>query len=90
MTTTGYATADERRHWHRIEFAGWAIVAAVSAAAFTELVVFIHVRPLLAFLGIVAALDLPFCLDLIWRAGRADSTAASAGDRLPSSRRRPR
>lgn len=72
MVSTSYPTADQRRRWHRIELTSWAVVAGLAAAAFTLLVVFTHVTPLVAFLGTLVALDLPVCLDLIWRAGRED------------------
>ena len=79
MASTGHPTADQRTRWHRIELTGWAIVAVLSAASFAVLVTFTQVRPLLAFLGIVVALDLPFCIDLIWRAGRQDAAASAVG-----------
>jgi hypothetical protein len=72
MVSTSYPTADQRRRWRRIELISWTGVAALSATAFVLLVMFVNVAPVVAFLGILVALDLPFCLDLIWRAGRED------------------
>ena len=73
MVSTSYPTAVQRRRWHRIELIGWTVVAVLALAAFVLLVTFVHVAPVLAFLGILVALDLPVCVDLIWRAGRDDA-----------------
>lgn len=64
--------SDRRMRWRRNELLAWAAVVALSVAAFVLLVAIVDVRPLYAFLGVVIALDLPICLDLIWRAGRED------------------
>ena len=70
MTTTVLPGAERRRPWRRIELSAWAAVALVTIVAFVALVELTNVNPVVAFLGIVVALDLPICLDIIWRAGR--------------------
>ena len=74
MLSTSCPTADQRRRWRRMELISWTGVAALSATAFVVLVTIVNVAPATAFLGILVALDLPVCLDLIWRAGRERRT----------------
>ena len=63
-------TAEEKRHWRRVDAAAGTIVAALALIALGALVILGDVRPLLAFLGVLVALDLPACGYVIWRGYR--------------------